>query len=76
MAERRREILALLRRQREQRIQRELISAAFKPGRRPEKEVLKAPDCAQDKELVRQLQWPDVPHKCIHERKKTLQDRV
>lgn len=76
MAERRREILALLRRQREQRIQRELISAAFKPGRRPEKEVLKAADCDQDKELVRQLQWPDVPHKYIHERKKTLQDRV
>lgn len=56
MADRRREILALLRRQREQRIQRELVSAAFKPTVRPKKEMLKAPDCDQDKELVRQLQ--------------------
>lgn len=56
MADRRTEILALLRRQREQRIQRELVSAAFKPNMRPEKEMPKAPDCDQDKELVRQLQ--------------------
>lgn len=56
MADRRRESLALLRRQREQRIQRELVSVAFKPNTRPEKEVLKVPDWDQDKELVRRLQ--------------------
>lgn len=60
MADRRREILALLRRQREQRIQRELLSAALKPTMRPEKMMLKAPGCDADKELVRQLRsWTD-----------------
>lgn len=57
MADRRREILALLRRQKEQRLHRELVSAALKPKLRPEKEMLKAAECDQDrdKELVRQL---------------------
>ncbi|XP_069021407.1 cilia- and flagella-associated protein HOATZ [Embiotoca jacksoni] len=60
MAEQRKEILALQRRQREQRIQKELLRAGFKPklkvGRH---EVLKpeeAPETEADKELVRRLQ--------------------
>lgn len=57
MADQRREILALLRRQREQRIRRELVSAAFRAQTKPEREALKAPGCEEDKELVRQLQW-------------------
>ncbi|TNM97105.1 hypothetical protein fugu_015261 [Takifugu bimaculatus] len=56
MAEQRREVLALLRRQREQRIRRELVSVAVKPKPKPERETLKAPDRDEDKELVRQLQ--------------------
>lgn len=56
LAEQRTEVLALLRRQREQRIRRELVSGAVKPKPKPEREVLKAPDCDEDKELVRQLQ--------------------
>ncbi|XP_040919269.1 cilia- and flagella-associated protein HOATZ [Toxotes jaculatrix] len=61
MADQRREILALLRRQREQRIQKELLSVAFKPkvklGREKELKVQKASDCEmdQDQDLVRQL---------------------
>ncbi|KAG8006552.1 UPF0722 protein C11orf88-like protein [Nibea albiflora] len=57
MADQRREILALLRRQREQRIQKELVSVGFKPkkvGR--ERKIQKPADCERDEELVRQLQ--------------------
>lgn len=60
MADQRREILALLRRQREQRIQKELISVGFKPKVKLGKEKMlrlqKASDCELDKELVEQLQ--------------------
>lgn len=60
MAEQRREILALLRRQREQRIQRELVSAPFKPKATSSREKgVKAgepSDSESDKELVKQLQ--------------------
>lgn len=59
MADQRKEILALLRRQREQRIQKELLSADFKPkvklGREKVLKVQKAADC-EDEELVKQLQ--------------------
>lgn len=58
MADQRREILALLRRQREQRIHKEMLSVAVKPkgkmsrGMKP----TKAPESTEmDKELVRQL---------------------
>ncbi|CAK6978096.1 cilia- and flagella-associated protein HOATZ [Scomber scombrus] len=58
MADQRREILALLRRQREQRIHKEMLSVGFKPkgkmsrGMKP----TKAPESNEmDKELVRQL---------------------
>lgn len=56
MAEQRREVRALLGRQREQRVRRELVSVAVKAKAKPEREMLKAPDCDEDKELVRQLQ--------------------
>ncbi|XP_018540178.1 cilia- and flagella-associated protein HOATZ [Lates calcarifer] len=60
MADQRREILALLRRQREQRIQKELPSVAFKPkvklGREKVQKAEKAPDSEMEKQLVRQLQ--------------------
>ncbi|XP_069381041.1 cilia- and flagella-associated protein HOATZ [Paralichthys olivaceus] len=60
MAEQRREILALLRRQREQRIQRELLSEPFKPKVKPgggkELKVHQSSDCEVDIELVKQLQ--------------------
>ncbi|XP_076609068.1 cilia- and flagella-associated protein HOATZ [Chaetodon auriga] len=58
MADQRREILALLRRQRERRIQKELISVAFKPKVKSQNtlEIQKPSDCEMDQELVRQLQ--------------------
>lgn len=60
MADQRKEILALLRRQREQRIQRELISVPFKPKVKPGTDKtfkLQAPsDSDMDMELVKQLQ--------------------
>ncbi|XP_044037588.1 cilia- and flagella-associated protein HOATZ [Siniperca chuatsi] len=61
MADQRREILALLRRQREQRIQKELLSVAFKPkvkvGREKMSKLQKPSDSEKmDKELVNQLQ--------------------
>ncbi|KAM9746267.1 cilia- and flagella-associated protein HOATZ [Menidia menidia] len=58
MADQRKEILALLGRQRQQRIRKELLSAGYKPkdeaGRN---QVKKAPetDCETEKELVAQL---------------------
>ncbi|TKS91303.1 UPF0722 protein C11orf88 -like protein [Collichthys lucidus] len=58
MADQRREILALLRRQREQRIQKELVSVGFKPkkvGRERKTQKIQK-DCERDEELVRQLQ--------------------
>lgn len=54
-AEQRREILALLQRQRELRIRKELVSEAVKPARRvrrPQEEE----EIRRDRELVRQLQ--------------------
>ncbi|XP_049925355.1 cilia- and flagella-associated protein HOATZ [Epinephelus moara] len=60
MADQRREILALLRRQREQRIQKELLSVAFKPkvklGREKMVKLHKPSDSEMDEELVKQLQ--------------------
>lgn len=60
MADQRREILALLKRRREQRIQKELISVAFKPKVKLDKEKMlklqKTSDSDFDKELVKQLQ--------------------
>lgn len=60
MADRRREILELLRRQREQRVQKELISAAAKPKEKPgkesESESRAEAETRKDKELVLQLQ--------------------
>ncbi|XP_041813862.1 cilia- and flagella-associated protein HOATZ [Chelmon rostratus] len=60
MADQRREILALLGRQRERRIQKELISVAFKPKVKSGTEKLlklqKPSDCEVDEELVKQLQ--------------------
>lgn len=60
MADQRREILALLRRQREQRIQKELLSVDFKPklklGREKMFKLDKSPECEMDEELVKQLQ--------------------
>ncbi|XP_074513560.1 cilia- and flagella-associated protein HOATZ [Sebastes fasciatus] len=58
MAEQRREILALLKRQREQRIHKELVSVDVKPkiklGR--EEKLQQPADCEMDVELVKQLQ--------------------
>ncbi|XP_047427577.1 cilia- and flagella-associated protein HOATZ [Mugil cephalus] len=60
MADQRKEILALLRRQREQRIQKELLSVAFKPkvevdgGKMLKRE--EASELEMDKELVKELQ--------------------
>lgn len=60
MAETRREILGLLRRQREQRIQKELLSTAFRPELQPDSEKTLttevSAECEGDKELVQQLQ--------------------
>lgn len=60
MGDQRREILALLRRQREQRIQKELVSVSFKPKVKLSREKVMKPqlssDSELDKELVRQLQ--------------------
>lgn len=59
MADQRREILALLGRQREQRIQKELISVDFKPKMKISREKivkLQHSDSEMDQELVRQLQ--------------------
>ncbi|XP_031174622.1 protein Hoatz homolog [Sander lucioperca] len=61
MADQRREILALLGRQREQRIQKELLSVDFKPnlkfGRDKILKLQKPPDSEMDdEELVKQLQ--------------------
>lgn len=59
MADQRREILALLRRQREQRIQKELLSVAFKPKVKISKgkvtKTQKTADFEVDQELVLQL---------------------
>ncbi|KAK5855843.1 hypothetical protein PBY51_007483 [Eleginops maclovinus] len=60
MADQRREILALLSRQREQRIQKEMLSAGFKPklklGREKVLKLKNPPDSVNDDELVKQLQ--------------------
>ncbi|XP_023249584.1 UPF0722 protein C11orf88 homolog [Seriola lalandi dorsalis] len=59
MADQRREILALLRRQRELRIQRELLSVDFKPKVKLGREKvlnLQKPSDSEDEELVKQLQ--------------------
>ncbi|KAI4822090.1 hypothetical protein KUCAC02_007652 [Chaenocephalus aceratus] len=60
MADQRREILTLLSRQREQRIQKELLSVGFKPmlklGRENMFNLQKPPDSVTDEELVKQLQ--------------------
>ncbi|KAK2893414.1 cilia- and flagella-associated protein HOATZ [Channa argus] len=59
MGDQRREILTLLRRQREQRIQKEVVSVAFKPKVKLETEKVEPQppsDTEMDKELVEQLQ--------------------
>ncbi|XP_074552198.1 cilia- and flagella-associated protein HOATZ [Halichoeres trimaculatus] len=60
MADQRKEILALLRRQREQRIQKELVSVDFKPkmklGNEKQTKLQDASETEVDKELVKQLQ--------------------
>lgn len=60
MGDQRREILALLKRQREQRIQKELVSVCFKPKVKLSREKAMKPQRSSvsegDKELVRQLQ--------------------
>lgn len=60
MADQRMEVLALLKKQREQRIQKELLSAAFKPRVKESREKKlkrqEESDLEVDKELVRQLQ--------------------
>ncbi|KAK5884518.1 hypothetical protein CesoFtcFv8_018331 [Champsocephalus esox] len=60
MADQRREILTLLSRQREHRIQKELLSVGFKPklklGREKMLNLQKPPDSVTDEELVKQLQ--------------------
>ncbi|KAM6913339.1 cilia- and flagella-associated protein HOATZ [Lycodopsis pacificus] len=61
MADQRRETMALLRRQREQRIRRELLSVDFKPklelgGGEKRSKLRKPPDSEMDEELVKQLQ--------------------
>ncbi|KAM4531571.1 cilia- and flagella-associated protein HOATZ [Odontesthes bonariensis] len=58
MADQRKEILALLGRQRQQRIQKELLSAGFKPrevGRTKTRKPQDPPDCEMEKRL-KQLQ--------------------
>ncbi|KAK7877589.1 hypothetical protein WMY93_031705 [Mugilogobius chulae] len=59
MAENRRQILGLLRKQREQRIQKELLSIAHKPKPKQESEETgqsrDRSDCEGDEELVQQL---------------------
>lgn len=59
MADRRREILELLRRQRERRVRKELVSAAVKPKEKPgkerESESRAEAETRKDKELVLQL---------------------
>ncbi|KAF7649525.1 hypothetical protein LDENG_00140130 [Lucifuga dentata] len=59
MADQRMEILALLRRQREQRIRKELVSLACKPKRKSSREKMEGQEPSElkmDKELVKQLQ--------------------
>nr|XP_020502949.1 UPF0722 protein C11orf88 homolog [Labrus bergylta] len=60
MADQRKEILALLRRLREQRIQKEMISADFKPkvklGQEKQTKFENSSDSEMDMELVQQLQ--------------------
>ncbi|KAM9391634.1 cilia- and flagella-associated protein HOATZ [Pholidichthys leucotaenia] len=57
MADQRKEILALLRRQREQRIQKELLSRACKrEGKVGKEKKVEEEDSEMDKELVRELQ--------------------
>ncbi|KAM3598605.1 uncharacterized protein V6R79_020251 [Siganus canaliculatus] len=60
MADQRKEILARLRRQREQRIEKELISAPFQPKAKftsePKLKPPKLSDTDENEELVRQLQ--------------------
>ncbi|XP_060882263.1 cilia- and flagella-associated protein HOATZ [Labrus mixtus] len=60
MADQRKEILALLRRHREQRIQKEMISADFKPkvklGQEKQTQFENSSDSEMDMELVQQLQ--------------------
>ncbi|KAK9517502.1 hypothetical protein VZT92_022869 [Zoarces viviparus] len=61
MADQRRETMALLRRQREERIRRELLSVDFKPklelgGGEKRSKLRKPPDSEMDEELVKQLQ--------------------
>ncbi|KAK9534534.1 hypothetical protein VZT92_006974 [Zoarces viviparus] len=62
MADQRRETMALLRRQREQRIRRELLSVDFRPpklqlgGGEKRSKLRKPPDSETDEELVKQLQ--------------------
>lgn len=60
MGDQRREILALLKRQREQRIQKELVSVAFKPKAKLNGEKVLKPQRSSesevDMELVKQLQ--------------------
>ncbi|XP_068581705.1 cilia- and flagella-associated protein HOATZ [Cebidichthys violaceus] len=61
MADQRRETMALLRRQRERRIRRELLSVDLKPklelgGGEKRSKLRKPPDCEVDEELVKQLQ--------------------
>ncbi|XP_057716893.1 cilia- and flagella-associated protein HOATZ [Corythoichthys intestinalis] len=57
MAAQRKETLALLRRQREQRIQKELLSAAFKPKAPKENKIpkKKSSELSVEEEMVRQL---------------------
>ncbi|XP_031718249.1 cilia- and flagella-associated protein HOATZ [Anarrhichthys ocellatus] len=61
MADQRRETMALLRRQREQRIRREMLSVDFKPkleldGGEKRSKLRNPPDAEMDEELVKQLQ--------------------
>lgn len=60
LADQRKEILELLRRQRERRIQKELISAAFRPQKKPgedrRSESRQEMETRRDKEMVLQLQ--------------------
>ncbi|XP_054464219.1 cilia- and flagella-associated protein HOATZ [Anoplopoma fimbria] len=54
MADQRRETMALLRRQREQRMQKELVSLDFNP--KMKSKLLKPPESETEEELVKQLQ--------------------
>ncbi|KAK2832976.1 hypothetical protein Q5P01_016865 [Channa striata] len=59
MGDQRREILALLRRQRERRVQKELVSLAFKPRVKLKRDKVGAQPSSEtetDRELVKQLQ--------------------